>query len=208
MVILKAISDAVNEGFFIAKKRHLAELQYHALKYGIDFNGPMSGINFEKGFAELLRRFGAGDVVVTQQNGDYGIDVIVNGAGGKSVFQCKWYNGNVGIKSVQEAYAGKTYYGADNAYVVTNSYFTNNAIVLAKSTGVILWNRDVLLYLIETVKNKEIEWAKIKKQEKAKFTMYCSNCGTPLRIGQNFCSGCGMAIQVIGTGVTERRVKQ
>jgi len=51
---------------------------------------------------------------------------------------------SVGVTAIQEVYAGKTLYGADAAMVVTNSRFTDDARRLAKSTGVVLWDRNRL----------------------------------------------------------------
>lgn len=53
---------------------------------------------------------------------------------------------------MQEAHAGKSYYGLDEVYVVTNSYFTKPAIELANKTGVILLNRDDLYKMMKELK--------------------------------------------------------
>ncbi|MEF3307141.1 restriction endonuclease [Paenibacillus sp. GYB003] len=55
--------------------------------------------------------------------------------------QAKRYGKNVGISAVQEAQASIAHYGASEAWVVTNSHFTDAAIALAKST-VTLINRN------------------------------------------------------------------
>jgi HJR/Mrr/RecB family endonuclease len=159
--VLKIISDN-------KKKKRIAQLRIDALDYGINFDGAMTGADFEQAFAELMRRYGAGEVIVTKQSGDYGVDVVVNGSEGRSVFQCKWSSGSVGVKAVQEVCAGKIHYRADHAYVVTNSRFTKNAETLAETTGVQLWDGGVLLYLVEKVKSTEREQTKESEVKVAK----------------------------------------
>ena len=66
----------------------------------------------------------------------------------KYAFQCKWYSYDVGIKPVQEIYAGKAYYGAYIAVVVRNFYLSNNAHELAEKTDVQIWDRDYLIKLV------------------------------------------------------------
>ena len=70
------------------------------------------------------------------QNPDTGI---------KTVVQVKQYSSKVGNKAVQEIIAGKAFYNADEAIVMTNNYFTESAIELAENTGVILFDRDKLI---------------------------------------------------------------
>lgn len=109
----------------------------------------MGGIEFENYIAKLLENeVGSDNVDTTPVSSDYGVDIITT-VPDVSVYQCKCYSGTVGVKAVQEVYSGKAYYNADNAYVVTNSTFTKNARELAEKTGVILWDRDSLLNLID-----------------------------------------------------------
>lgn len=106
------------------------------------------GHDFEYVVADLLRSVGFYNVRVTVGSGDYGIDVV--GWYGESSYaiQCKKYSGKVGVSAVQEAFAGQSYYGCNYAMVVTNNYFTPAAIKLARSTGVILWDRSNVIKLI------------------------------------------------------------
>ncbi len=45
-------------------------------------------------------------VEVTRGSGDYGVDVLAEKEGVTYAVQCKRYDGPVGVKAVQEAYAG------------------------------------------------------------------------------------------------------
>ncbi|KRN57442.1 hypothetical protein IV74_GL000426 [Carnobacterium divergens DSM 20623] len=112
----------------------------------------MTGEKFEHYFANLLRKSNYKKVRVTQYQGDQGIDVLAHNEDKKMGYQCKRYKKNVGNKAVQEAHAGKSYYGLDEVYVVTNSYFTKSAKELAVKTGVCLIDRDSLYKMIKSVK--------------------------------------------------------
>lgn len=68
------------------------------------------------------------------RTGDYGVDLILEKNGQKAVVQVKWWKGRVGVTAIQEIYAGKPHYGAYIAMVVSNSWFTDEARRLARST--------------------------------------------------------------------------
>ncbi len=109
----------------------------------------MEGHDFEKFCAELLRKNGYTNVIVTKGSGDQGIDIIAYKDSVKFGIQCKCYSSDIGNKAVQEAFAGKTYYDCHVGVVLTNRYFTSSAIELAKRNGILLWDRDRLNTLIE-----------------------------------------------------------
>lgn len=101
----------------------------------------MDGVEFEDCCIEHFRRLGY-SASPTAVSGDYGADIILKKHGRKTVVQCKRYKGKVGVAAVQEVLGAKGYYKADYAMVVTNSFFTPNAVRLAKANGVELWDRD------------------------------------------------------------------
>ena len=104
----------------------------------------MAGLEFEHYCADLLEKNGFTEVQVTQASGDYGVDILAKKDGITYAIQCKRYSSPVGIKAIQEIYAGKDYYDCMVGAVMTNQYFTNNAIEAAKKLKVLLWNRDYL----------------------------------------------------------------
>ena len=104
----------------------------------------MPGLEFEHYCGELLEANGFTEVQVTQASGDYGVDILAKKDGITYAIQCKRYSAPVGIKAIQEIYAGKDYYDCMVAVVMTNQYFTSNAIEAAKKLKVLLWNRDEL----------------------------------------------------------------
>lgn len=98
----------------------------------------MDGHDYEYLVARYLKGHGYTGAKVTKASGDYGVDVTAHKGGHKYAVQCKYYSKPVGISAVQEAAAGKAYYGCDAAMVVTNNTFTKAARDLAKVNGVIL----------------------------------------------------------------------
>ena len=109
----------------------------------------MDGIEFEDFTAKLLKKHGFKKVETTPASNDYGIDVLAEKDKVRYAFQCKNYSDTVGSKAIQEVYSGKNYYNCHVGVVVTNNYFTNQAINLAKKNDVLLWDRNKLISLIE-----------------------------------------------------------
>lgn len=112
-------------------------------KYTIDDVDLMNGAEFEEFVCLLFKNMGYASKV-TQQSGDQGIDVVATRNGTKIGIQAKCYSNTVGNSAVQEAVAGKIFYGCDKVMVITNNYFTSSAIELANVNNVVLWNRDML----------------------------------------------------------------
>lgn len=108
----------------------------------------LDGHEFEYFCARLLERNGYRNVTVTKSSGDQGIDILANMNDKKYGIQCKRYASPVGNKAVMETYAGVSYYGCDVGVVLSNQYFTPAAKDMAARTGVILWDRDYLLQMI------------------------------------------------------------
>lgn len=106
------------------------------------------GYQFERFTCQLLESLGFTQVQVTHGSGDYGVDVYAVNGDTSYVFQCKLYSTPVGIKAVQEANSGRSFYDSKKAVVVTNNYFTPHAITASKKLDVDLWNRDKLADLI------------------------------------------------------------
>ncbi len=123
---------------FLAKRRK---------KYGtLD---EMEGHEFEHFCADLLEKHGFIDVEVTKGSGDYGIDILAEKDGVTYAIQCKCYSDPVGVKAVQEAYAGRDYYDRMVGAVLTNQYFTTPAVEAAKRLKILLWDRGYLESMME-----------------------------------------------------------
>lgn len=109
----------------------------------------MEGHDFEYFCAELLKQRGFLEVEVTRGSGDYGVDILAEKDGVTYAIQCKCYNGPVGVKAVQEAYAGRDYYDRMVGAVLTNQYFTAPAAEAAKKLKILLWDRGYLESMME-----------------------------------------------------------
>lgn len=109
----------------------------------------MEGHEFEYFCAELLEKRGFVDVEVTKGSGDYGVDILAEKDGVTYAIQCKRYEHPVGVKAVQEAYAGRDYYDRMVGAVLTNQYFTTPAVEAAKKLKILLWDGGYLESMME-----------------------------------------------------------
>lgn len=109
----------------------------------------MEGHEFEYFCADLLEKRGFEEVEVTKGSGDYGVDILAEKDGVTYAIQCKRYDGPVGVKAVQEAYAGRDYYDRMVGAVLTNQYFTTPAVEAAKKLKILLWDGGYLESMME-----------------------------------------------------------
>ena len=116
-------------------------------KAGIREIDEMTGEEFERFLGELFKRRGF-KISYTATSGDYGADLILRDGDETIAVQAKRYSGNVGVKAVQEIIGAVRMYDATEAWVVTNSYFTKQAIKLAEINDVYLIDRDELIDII------------------------------------------------------------
>lgn len=122
-------------------------------KSGIIQIDKMDGVQFEQYLGHLFRSHGY-KAEVTQAAGDFGADLVLSKDGRRIVVQAKRYSKNVGLKAVQEVQGARAHYKASEAWVVTNSNFTQQAFQLAKSNGVRLIGRDELVEMLLQMKEK------------------------------------------------------
>lgn len=109
----------------------------------------MEGHDFEYFCAQLLEKRGFLEVEVTKGSGDYGVDILAEKDGITYAIQCKCYHSPIGVKAVQEAYAGRDYYDRMVGAVMTNQYFTAPAVEAAKKLKILLWDRGYLDRMME-----------------------------------------------------------
>ncbi|MBE5102179.1 restriction endonuclease [Priestia aryabhattai] len=130
------------------------------LKADMPYIDKMDGRLFEIYLQVLFRHLGY-HPEVTKQSGDFGADLVME-RDEKIVVQAKRYGSKkrVSLSAVQEVYGANAYYRANQAWVVTNSYFTKQAKELAAACGVKLVDREDLQELIRatnpTFEAKEI----------------------------------------------------
>ncbi len=114
----------------------------------------MSGKEFEKFCAELLKWEGFSSISITKESGDHGVDVIAYKAGISYAIQCKRHKKSIGNKAIQEVYTGRAIYKLDKALVITNNDFSSQAIDDAKKLDVELWDRKTLKARIKRLENE------------------------------------------------------
>lgn len=112
-----------------------------------DFDS-MSGVEFEKYCAHILLENGFSDIRITPPSGDHGIDILAEKENVSYAIQCKCYSNNIGNSAIQQAHTGKCLYHKDIAVVMTNQYFTTQAVEEAEALGVKLWDRNKLSDMI------------------------------------------------------------
>lgn len=101
----------------------------------------MDGIVYERYVGYKLKTEGWKSIEFTKASGDYGADIIgIDNEGVRSCVQCKRYKdtNTVGIKAVQEAVGGRTYYDCDRAYVCSPYGVSQEAWLFANKAGVII----------------------------------------------------------------------
>ena len=128
----------------ISRKRHVSDDEFE----------DMEGHDFEYYCADLLKQKGFIEVEVTKGSGDYGIDILAEKDGVTYAIQCKCYGTPVGVKAIQEAYAGKDYYDRMVGAVLTNQYFTTPAVEAARKLKLLLWDRGYLDEMLEEESRK------------------------------------------------------
>ncbi len=116
-------------------------------KAGIKEIDQMTGEEFERYLGELFKRRGF-KVSYTAASGDYGADLILKDGSNIIAVQAKRYSSTVGVKAVQEIIGAVRMYDATEAWVVTNNYFTKQAVKLADINEVYLIDRDELIDMI------------------------------------------------------------
>lgn len=104
----------------------------------------MPGKVFEEFLIGLLKQRGY-KVSLHSVTGDFGANLIITKCHKRIVVQLKRYKKKVELKAVQEIVSAKDHYNADDCWVITNNYFTDPAVALAKSNNVVLIDRDLLI---------------------------------------------------------------
>ena len=95
---------------------------------------------FERLVAKLFERKGY-KATVTQERGDFGVDVLAEAGREKITIQVKHWQASVGGPDVHKTLGSMLTFGATRAMVVTSSDFTNQAReIQARGAPIELWN--------------------------------------------------------------------
>lgn len=138
----------------------------------------MEGHEFECWCAELLRKIGFSNVIVTQGSGDQGVDVLAEKDGIRYAVQCKCYSRDLGNGPVQEVNTGKSMpqYRCQIGAVMTNRYFTKSGKEAADATGTLLWDRD---WILSHLKGQQAKFAPVTAAQAAAAIKQIENEITP-----------------------------
>lgn len=137
---------------FIWFKLKVIKYQKKLAQSGIKDIDQMDGLQFETYLKALFKELGYKSQVTTGSH-DFGADLIMKQNNKKIVVQAKRYKykSNVSIDAVQQIFTAKEYYMADQAWVITNSFYTKSANELAKSCRVKLLDRFELVDFINKI---------------------------------------------------------
>jgi len=131
-------------GAALVKAAVAVHAQRRLSRSGIEQIDAMDGRTFEEYLATLFRRLGY-QTSVTRYRGDFGADLIIERDGCRAAVQAKRSSKPVGVKAIQEVVTSMNMYGCDQALVVTNRHYTDQACTLARANEVKLWDRDILV---------------------------------------------------------------
>ena len=106
----------------------------------------MSGLEFEKFIAHLLKKQGYTGVRLTEKY-DYGVDIVAVKDGIRWGIQVKRYSGLVKAEAVRQVVTALTKYQCDRAMVISNSSYSKVAIDLAMHNSCVPIGRNELLRL-------------------------------------------------------------
>ncbi|HGL6808032.1 restriction endonuclease [Staphylococcus aureus] len=171
--IAKIIPTFIN---FIKEK----QLQGTLKKANIKDIDKMNGLDFEIYLKVLFKELGY-KAITTNSSHDFGADLILKKDHHKIVVQAKryGYKNNVSISAIQEVFSAQRYHGADESWVITNSFFTKSAINLAKPCNVQLKDRYQLAKWILEINPdttpKEIKSNNLKHRK-------CPQCNGELKV--------------------------
>ena len=112
----------------------------------------LEGHEFEYFCADLLKNMGFSEIEVTKGSGDFGVDILAEKDGVSYAFQCKCYDKPIGVRAVEEIYAGRDFYDRMVGVVMTNQYFTGPAVEMARKLNILLWDRDYIDYDLKAEK--------------------------------------------------------
>nr|WP_227004148.1 MULTISPECIES: restriction endonuclease [Salicibibacter] len=162
------------------KHRREKQAFQRVIQSGIRSIDQMDGHQFEYFLVQLLKALGYRSVKGTKRSNDFGADLVMEKEKKKIVVQAKryGYKQRVGIQAIQQVFAAIPFYQAQEAWVVTNSFYTASACKLAQACGVHLLDRWRLQQFIVNV-NPEMTAQKVYENvEPARRN--CPLCGSPL----------------------------
>jgi HJR/Mrr/RecB family endonuclease len=135
-VLLLSLLIALKAAMWLAEERRFG-------LSGISETDSLSGEEFEDWLYRFFVKCGF-EVEQTPYRRDFGADFILTWSGMRTAVQAKSGHTRIGVNAVQQVVGAKAFYGCERAMVVTNQYFTEQAVSLADAK-VVLRSRDDLV---------------------------------------------------------------
>jgi Holliday junction resolvase len=134
------------------RKKYWNEVYYNNpnMMFYINIIDKMTGEEFEKIIKQIFQKQGY-NARLTKKTKDQGGDLIAYNPYESIAIQCKRWKQTVRVDAIREAHTAKDIYKTNRAMVITNSYFTDDAIKLAEKLHIELWDRNRLIQ--EIMKN-------------------------------------------------------
>lgn len=140
----KPILLAIFGALLVATLAQWAYFRYHLGRAGLEATDEMTGWEFERWLENFFRGLKF-RVERTPYRGDFGADLILTWKNGTRIaVQVKRSARPVSVRAVQEVVAAQAYYRCQRSMVVTNNYFTEEAIILGNANNVRMRSRDDL----------------------------------------------------------------
>ena len=195
-LIFKTLEEVVNlfNIFSVGKVKQNFNIRFSEnIQTQLNQIDSLDGWGFENYIACLLKNTGYKNVNVTSGSGDFGADIIAERNGVKIAFQCKRFSDKVGPKVVGEVLRGMNRYKCTKGIIVTNNYFTDQAIKEASISNIELWDRDKIINIL---KNEEKENVNINQLSNIKSNkkVICPYCKTRNNSERSNCWMCGKNI--------------
>ncbi|WYP25614.1 restriction endonuclease [Alkalihalobacillus sp. FSL W8-0930] len=135
--------------------------RYDVAKITIKDIDQMSGHDFEDYLQVLFTAIGY-ETFITKKSRDYGADLVfIDEQEQKVIVQAKRYQAKLGLGSVQEIHAARSFYQADAALIITSAEdVTDSCWNLAGATNVSFLMREELVEIMKLCKQGKMDKAR------------------------------------------------
>ncbi|MCH4200549.1 MAG: restriction endonuclease [Clostridium tyrobutyricum] len=172
------------------------------LNSGMNIVDKMSGEQFEEFLLIHFKNLGYKGYTTPVTN-DYGADLVVKKDRKRIVIQAKRWQSKVKIEAVQQISAAIQYYKANKGMVITNSFFTKNAVELARANNIELWDRNKLIEVMNKSNGKSIAHESVVKYTTKKLCKEYSSYSRIVNSENKICPRCGNKL-ILRTGKNGR----
>lgn len=115
----------------------------------------MSPYDFKLYMAKQLQKLDFENVRLARDDSDFKVDIFADGPNGKVAFRCINNVNLVKMEDVHKIAVEKVYYDCESSILVTTSSITKDAMELAETLRVTIWNDQVLKEKIISIENEQ-----------------------------------------------------